>query len=111
MLGTKVMIMEFPGEKLLIRLWETLAEKGIGSILRPWQIRRVGRANIDVRAQELLLLAQAERDAEDIRSGRKTLSDGQPLAPALSLVEQHPLEPQLDPQFRRDVGDVGSKTT
>ena len=44
--------MEFPGEKLVIRLWETVTEKGIGSWLRPWQNRREGRAQIDVQ-QEL----------------------------------------------------------
>jgi hypothetical protein len=65
--------MEAPGEKLLLRLWETIAEKGIGSLLRPWQIRREGRAQIDLRREELLMLAQTERDAEDIRSGRKRL--------------------------------------
>ncbi|MGH9364548.1 MAG: DUF2806 domain-containing protein [Thermoanaerobaculia bacterium] len=65
--------MELPGERLLLRLWETIAEKGIGSLLSPWQIRREGRARIDVRREEIVTLAQAERDAEDIRSGRKRL--------------------------------------
>ena len=70
--------MEFPGEKLVIRLWETITEKGIGSLLRPWQIRREGRAHIDVRRAALLGLGQTERDVEDIQSGHKTLaSDGQ----------------------------------
>lgn len=66
--------MHSPGEKLLLRLWETIAEKGIGSLLKPWQIRREGRARIDVRGEEVVALAQAERDAEDIRSGRKRLA-------------------------------------
>src|SRR5262245_16576131 len=34
----------------------------------PWQIRREGRAQIDIRRTEVVALAQAERDAEDIRS-------------------------------------------
>ena len=66
--------MEFPGEKLVIRLWETVTEKGIGSWLRPWQNRREGRARIGVQRDELLVLAQTERDIEDIQSGRKTLT-------------------------------------
>ncbi|WP_421258284.1 DUF2806 domain-containing protein [Aeromonas sp. 600886] len=69
--------MEFPGEKLVIKLWETLAEKGIGSLLTPWQTIREGRARNEVRHQELLMLAQAEKDAADVRAGRKQLrSDG-----------------------------------
>lgn len=65
--------MEFPGERLVIKLWETLAEKGIGSLLAPWQTAREGRASNEVRREELLMLAQAEVDAVDIRAGRKRL--------------------------------------
>lgn len=69
--------MEFPGEKLVIKLWETLTDKGIGSLLTPWQTIREGRARNEVRRQELLMLAQAEKDAADVRAGRKQLlNDG-----------------------------------
>ena len=69
--------MEFPGEKLVIKLWETLAEKGVGSLLSPWQTGRVGRARNEDRRQEILMLAQAEKDAADIRAGKKKLrADG-----------------------------------
>jgi hypothetical protein len=61
--------MNFPGEKLVIKLWETVAEKGIGSLFKPWQIRREGRASIDLKREELLAIAQAENDAEKIRRG------------------------------------------
>ncbi|WP_273762957.1 DUF2806 domain-containing protein [Aeromonas hydrophila] len=67
--------MEWPGEQLVIRLWETLSEKGVGSLLRPWQMKREGMAQLEVRRAELLALAQAERDAESIRNGHKQLSD------------------------------------
>ena len=60
----------YPGEKLLIRLWETVAEKGISAWCRPWQMRREGRARVDVRREELLMLAQTEQDVKDIQSGR-----------------------------------------
>ena len=53
------------------RLWKTLAEKGLGGLLSPWQVRRMGRARTDVRRDELLAIAQAEADAEQIRSGNK----------------------------------------
>lgn len=78
--------MDFPGEKLLLRLWETVAEKGIGSLLSPWQIRREGRARLDVRRDEVVALAQAERDAADIRAGVKQLD-----AVARVVTPAHPL--------------------
>jgi hypothetical protein len=68
--------MEAPGERLLTKMWESLVDRGIGSWLRPWQTRRDGRAYTDVRREELLVLAEAERDAADIRSGRKRLGTG-----------------------------------
>ncbi|EJL05626.1 MULTISPECIES: DUF2806 domain-containing protein [Pseudomonas] len=67
--------MEIPGEKLIIRIWETLSEKGIGAIFRPSLVRREGVANIEVRRAEMLVLAQAEREVKEIQSGHKDLSD------------------------------------
>lgn len=77
--------MDVPGEKLLIKLWESIADRGIGSLLKPWQMRREGRAAIDVKRDELLALAQAEVDAAAIRSGQK------PLLPD-GTVSEHPKE-------------------
>ena len=65
---------EAPGEKLVLRLWETVIEKGIGGLLSPWQTRRTERARIDVQREERLALAQTERDIEVIRSGRQHLT-------------------------------------
>jgi hypothetical protein len=67
--------MSFPGEALLIKLWETLAEKGVGGLLRPWQIKREGSAHLEIRRAEIVGLAAAERDAEEIRSGRRRLRE------------------------------------
>src|SRR5687767_9253628 len=70
-------LFDIPGEALLLRMWETITEKGIGALLRPGQIRREGRARNDVRAEEMLTLAQAERHVEEIRLGKRRLgSDG-----------------------------------
>ncbi len=63
--------MTWPGEGLLIKLWETLAEKGVGGLLKPWQIRREGIAQIEVRRAEILALADAERLADEIRAGKR----------------------------------------
>jgi RNAse (barnase) inhibitor barstar len=59
------------GEKLLIKIWQTLTKEGIGSLLAPWQIKREGKAHLEVRRNELLMLAQAEKDVADIRKGKK----------------------------------------
>jgi hypothetical protein len=80
--------MNWPGENLLIKLWESLAEKGIGSLLKPWQIRREGCANVDVRRYELLALADAEREADDIRSGRRRLENSRFVLSLTENVEQ-----------------------
>lgn len=83
--------MEIPGEKLVIKLWETLADKGIGNLLKPWQIRREGRASTDVRREEMLALAQTERDIAAIWSGEKLLLPTGELVdrPALPAPEEH----------------------
>lgn len=65
--------MEAPGEKLLNKLWESLVDKGIGNLLKPWQMRREGRAAIDVRRDEMIEIAQAEREVEAVRRGDKSL--------------------------------------
>ncbi len=74
--------MNWPGEGLLMKLWETLAERGVGGLLRPWQIKRDARANIEARHLEIgakhfeiVALADAEKKAEDIRAGRLKLVD------------------------------------
>src|SRR5688572_27544168 len=76
--------MTWPGENLMIRLWETLAEKGIGGLLKPGQIRREGVAQIDVKRYQILALADAEREAEAIRQGSRALNDNY----SLSSVDQ-----------------------
>ncbi|MFO1505691.1 MAG: DUF2806 domain-containing protein [Lysobacterales bacterium] len=65
---------DFPGEKLVIKLWETIAEKWIGSLFKPWQMRREGRVSIELKQQELITMAQAEREVESIRNGNRSVS-------------------------------------
>lgn len=96
--------MDFPGEKLVIKLWETLAEKGVGSLLSPWQTRREGRVRNELRREELLMLAQAERDAADVRAGRQSVrNDGTliALSAAVQVVDAAvpPLEHRIDPSL------------
>ena len=106
--------MEFPGEKLVIKLWETLAEKGIGSLLAPWHVGREGRARNEIRRHEILMLAQAEKDAADIRSGKKQLrSDGTLLL--MSSVEipsdaSKRIEPTLSLSTAMEYGNAAATT-
>jgi len=60
--------MHVPGEKLLIKMWESLADKGIGALLTPWQMRRVARAAIDSKIEEIRRLAEAEMRIELLKS-------------------------------------------
>ncbi len=62
-----------PGEKLIIKIWESTFDKGLGGLLSPYQIKHEGKARTEVRKNEMLVLAQAWRDAEDIGKGLKTL--------------------------------------
>ena len=62
------------GSKLAQKMWETTAEKGIGALLRPWQIRREGIAQLEVKRKELLVLAQTQRDVDDINNGKSIVS-------------------------------------
>lgn len=68
------MFMDFPGEKLVTKLWETLTEKGLATLLKPWTMRREARTLQEIRRNEMLMLAQTEQDVLAIRSGQKQLS-------------------------------------
>lgn len=68
-----------PGEKLIIKLTEVF-QQGVGVLGRPWQIRREGRAHIDVLEEKKLRLAQVENEIEEIRQGRKQLVEGRLVA-------------------------------
>ncbi|GJJ01091.1 hypothetical protein RugamoR64_16290 [Duganella rhizosphaerae] len=91
-----------PGEKLVMKMWESLVDKGIANALAPWQARRMAAATTEIERRGLLALAQAEKDASDIRAGRKLLLEGGKLErvepPALELLPMGQTE-QLSPTF------------
>lgn len=62
------------GSKLVIKMWETTTEKGIGTLLKPWQIRREGIANIEIERKKMLINAQTERDINEIKEGKAIVS-------------------------------------
>lgn len=66
-----------PGEELICKMWDSLIASGVGSIAAPWRIKREGKAHLEIRRQELLMLAQTEQDINAIRNGQKhLLADG-----------------------------------
>lgn len=78
--------MDLPGEKLVIRLWETIERGGVG-LFRPWQLRRVGLAEAEVAAKRAVLIAEAEAEAKGILAG-----GGRSLpVPAPALPQPHAL--------------------
>jgi hypothetical protein len=60
-----------PGEKAVVKMWESIIDKGAGGLLAPWQIRRIGRARAEVRREEMLLNEQTKADILAIRRGEK----------------------------------------
>lgn len=97
--------MGLPGEQLMIKMWESLVDRGIGSLLTPWQIRRDGKARNEVRREELLMLAQAEVDANEIRAGRKQLAGDGSLKPVL-LPEPPKVTAMVEPSHETKVLDI-----
>jgi hypothetical protein len=85
---------QMPGETLIAKLWETLVDKGIGNLIKPSKMRREGKAHIDVKRSEILILAQATRDAEAIRKGELTVCPSGLLLPisASSISKNHAAE-------------------
>ena len=94
-------------EKLLVAVWETLADRGIGRLLLPWQMRREGRAAADVERDKMLVLAQAEREVDAIRRGDVTLGPDRKLTPTdagdAALLEKLLASSALSDQLRREV--------
>jgi hypothetical protein len=72
-------------------MWETLAEKGIGSLLTPWQEKRLSEARTEIRHKEMLMLAQAEQEIELIKSGQSTVN----FRPEIKLLDP-PVEKNVD---------------
>lgn len=92
--------MDYPGEKLLLKMWESLADKGIGGLLAPWQEKRMAETRAEIRRREMLLLAQAEKEVESIKSGSARLQINSEVKliqdSTLATDNQDRVEPKLD---------------
>lgn len=95
--------LNWPGEKLVIKLWETLTDKGIGSLLKPGQIKREGKALAEAQAESMKIIAQAEKDVQEIRAGGKIYIEGKLLPQLNAELEANSnnqttkIEPYIDP--------------
>ncbi|ACH63959.1 membrane-fusion protein [Aliivibrio fischeri MJ11] len=80
-------------------MWDSLVDKGIGGALSPWNEKRVGIARNEVRKHEIIMLAEAEIQARNIRrnpnlissqyldSSTKTKSEVCKIEPSLNMSE------------------------
>lgn len=59
--------MDWPGEKLMMRLLETIEKSGTG-LFRPWQLKRVGKAETEVASHRMTLIAVAEKQIAVLRA-------------------------------------------
>lgn len=66
--------MKFFGEDLIIKMWESLVDKGIGGVLRPIQEKRLGEVRLEQRKKELLEIAQTEQQIKKIAAGEAYLN-------------------------------------
>lgn len=58
-----------PAEKLLLRLWESLEKSTIG-LLRPWQLKRIAKAEAASEKFKILTSEQAKQDAINLKRGK-----------------------------------------
>ncbi|NIA89190.1 DUF2806 domain-containing protein [Rahnella aceris] len=90
------------GSQLVGKMWETVADKGIGGLFKPWQMRREGMISLELKRNELLMLAQTEIDVEDIKNGKKAIAFNDVNKPRLInltnniLNDESKIEPKLD---------------
>ena len=69
--------MEFPGENLLIKMWETLAEKGIGGIITPfytpWREKRLALSRVEIDKVCRIATLKAEQEIAQIANNQINL--------------------------------------
>lgn len=86
-----------PGEALIIKLWETLAEKGIGAYLQPWHEKRLADTRNQIRHDEIVMLAKAQEKAKAIRATGSTAVTGELLLTnGPTSNNENRIEPTLD---------------
>jgi hypothetical protein len=95
----------WPGENLLIKLVDTL-QNGIGATFRPWSIKRDEAARAESRKRELLILAQTEKDIEEIRAGTKILDHKGDVLPAPKMQNSNAVSTKLGEEPTPELTDL-----
>lgn len=69
--------MEFPGENLLIKMWETLIERGIGGMITPfytpWREKRLALSRVEIDRVCRIATLNAEQEIAQIASNQTNL--------------------------------------
>lgn len=69
--------MEFPGENLLIKMWETLVEKGIGGLITPfytpWSEKRLALSRVEIDKVFRIATLKAEQEIAQIENNGANL--------------------------------------
>lgn len=69
--------MEFPGENLLIKMWETLVERGIGGMITPfytpWREKRLALSRVEIDRVCRIATLNAEQEIAQIASNQTNL--------------------------------------
>jgi hypothetical protein len=60
---------------ILEKLWDTIINNGLGGLLKPWQIERVGLAEAKTQRKKMLIVAQTEIDILKVKNGTLTIND------------------------------------
>jgi hypothetical protein len=54
--------MDYPGEKVVLKLWDSLIDRGVSALLRPWSIRRDALASAEAARIHAIVQAQTRKD-------------------------------------------------
>jgi len=69
--------MEFPGENLLIKMWETLIERGIGGMITPfytpWREKRLALSHVEIDKVCRIATLKAEQEIAQIANNQTNL--------------------------------------
>lgn len=94
-----------PVSTLVEKLWETIGTKGISALCKPGQIRREGIANIEIERKRMLIMAQTEKEAEEVKSGKAmvSLTDfSNPKVISLEGSKQYDTSDRMEPYFNME---------
>lgn len=80
--------------KLLEKMWDTVVDKGISALLRPWQMKRENKARLECIRQDKLETLKIESEAKQLQ---------------LSLDRDHAIDAEIIPQIKQIASEVVSQ--